>query len=307
MLPNLKLPSPIYRLPIPLFENKGLQLWVKREDLIHPEVSGNKWRKLKYNLLEARKAQKPYLLTFGGAYSNHVYATAAAGKLMGFKTIGLIRGEKTEPLNPTLAFARSQGMELIYLSRSAYRDKSKALEDLDLDPTAYYLLPEGGTNSLALPGCAEIGTEILAQMEVPPDYVALCCGTGGTMAGLIEGMQGKAQVLGFPVLKGAFFEPLLRSLLPATFTSDHWSLFSDYHFGGYARFNTSLIDFINHYQQNHQLPLDPIYTGKLFYGLEDLARQNYFPTGSIILAIHTGGLQGIAGFNQRFGPKLTTA
>lgn len=306
MSSDLTVPSPIHRLPVPLFEKRGLELWVKREDLIHPEVSGNKWRKLKYNLLEAQKLGYRRLLTFGGAFSNHIYATAAAGKLLGFSTLGLIRGEKTEPLNPTLEFALACGMELIYLSRTAYRNKPQALEALDLDAADYYLLPEGGTNRLALPGCTETGTEILAQFAEPPDYVCLCCGTGGTMAGLLVGLEGKSKVLGFPVLKGDFFEKLIQDLLPPSkqIKAEHWSLISDYHFGGYARFTPPLIDLINHYQQEYQLPLDPIYTGKLFYGLEDLARKDFFPPGSKILAIHTGGLQGIAGFNQRFGPLI---
>ncbi len=304
----LKLPSPIQVFDIPVFKERGIELLVKREDQIHPSISGNKWRKLKYNLKKARALGKSTLVTFGGAYSNHLYATAAAGQFFGFHTIGLVRGEANEILNPTLDFATSCGMEIRYLSRSVYRAKEKALVQESLNGPEYYHLPEGGTNALALPGCAEVATEIKTQLKHLPDYICLCCGTGGTMAGLIAGLGGASQVLGFSVLKGDFHQPLIQDLL-AQYQKENigfsipqnWSIECNHHLGGYARFNQELIEFINRYQIEYQLPLDPVYTAKMFLGLEKMAQENYFKSGSTILAIHTGGLQGVAGFNQRFG------
>ncbi len=311
---HLKLPSPIQAFDIPVFSKRGIQLLVKREDLIHPSISGNKWRKLKYNLKKAKDLGKKTLVTFGGAYSNHLYASAAAGQAFGFHTIGLVRGEASELLNPTLAFATSCGMEIRYLSRSAYREKEKALIEQSLNGPEYYLLPEGGTNALALPGCAEMATEIKSQLERLPDYICLCCGTGGTMAGLIAGLDGQSQVLGFSVLKGDFHRPLIQDLLEeyqkenTDFSiPNNWTIDGNHHVGGYARFNSELIEFINRYQSQFQLPLDPVYTAKMFLGLEKMVEENYFQAGSTILAIHTGGLQGVAGFNQRFGDLILEA
>jgi len=307
---HLQLPSPIQAFDIPIYRERGIQLLVKREDLIHPHIAGNKWRKLKFNLKKAKDLGKNTLVTFGGAYSNHIYATAAAGQYFGFQTIALVRGEAHETLNPTLDFATSAGMEIRYLSRTAYRDKEKALAQESLDGPEYYVLPEGGTNALALPGCAEIATEITSQLTSLPDYIGLCCGTGGTMAGLLAGLNGQSQVLGFSVLKGDFHRPLIEDLLAqhqkekgsTNFSiPQNWSIEKEHHLGGYARFNPELIDFINRYRRAFQLPLDPIYTAKMFFGLEKMVRENYLKVGSTILAIHTGGLQGVAGFNQRFG------
>lgn len=310
MISSLIIPSPIQHLPIPIYSDYGVDLWVKREDLIHDSISGNKWRKLKYNLLQARQEGKRRLVTFGGAFSNHIYAVAAAGHALGWDTLGFIRGEQTDPLNPTLAFARSMGMELRFLSRSEYRDHKRVIAESGIDMEQYYVLPEGGTNELALPGCAEIGLEIKEQFEKVPDYIAVCCGTGGTIAGLIEGMEDESQIMGFSVLKGNFHQPIIQDLLRASAIKkkrkesaswNRWSINTDYHFGGYARHKQELIDFINKYKAQFQLPLDPIYTAKLFWGLEDLVKKQYFKPETTILAIHTGGLQGIQGFNQRFG------
>ena len=285
-------------------KNAGVGLLVKREDLIHPEISGNKWRKLKYNLIEAKKQKLSTLLTFGGAYSNHIHATAAAGIFFGFKTIGIIRGEQPKELNSTLLKAKENGMQLFFVSRTAYRDKKELLAQLSLDFESIYILPEGGTNSLALKGCSEIVKEYSEKPKI--DYWCTSCGTGGTLAGMITALSAQQKAIGFSALKGDFLQNEVEQLLSSY--DDHkyqnWSINTDYHFGGYAKFDDSLIQFINEFKHKNQIQLDPIYTGKMFYGIYDLIKKGYFPKGSSIMAIHTGGQQGIQGFNQRFGNLL---
>jgi len=275
-------------------------IYIKREDKFHPAISGNKWRKLKYNLIEAKKQNKDTLLTFGGAYSNHVYATASAGKLFGFKTIGLIRGEEHLPLNPTLAFAVKNRMQLHYVNRTEYRRRydSVFIEDVYKKFGDVYLIPEGGTNLLALKGAAEI----IEDIDIDYDYICSACGTGGTLAGIIAGLNGNKKALGFPVLKGAsFLNGNIKSLLEAYNgkSFDNWQLFLDYHFGGYAKINREIIDFIYEFEKLNGIKLDPVYTGKMMYGVYDLISKNYFKSGSTIIAIHTGGLQGIAGMKPK--------
>ncbi len=316
LIATLQLPSPIQRLEHPLCRSGGLELWVKREDLIHPQLGGNKWRKLRYNLFTAQRAGKRHLLTFGGAYSNHLYASAAAAHRLGWSSIGIVRGEAPPLLNPTLRFARARGMNLRFVSRSAYRRGLDLLDDLDWDADATLVLPEGGTNLLALRGNADLAEEIHEQLGGWPDCIALACGTGGTAAGLIAGLEDRSTVLGFSVLKGNFHRTAISNWLAkyrAAFTPDlphtipeNWSINLDYHFGGYARFRPELVDWINQFTHNYQIPLDPIYTGKLFYGLLDLIERGYFAPGSRILVLHSGGLQGIAGFNERHGHLIKT-
>ncbi len=293
--------TPVEELITDWTEAAGVRLLIQREDQLDSEISGNKWRKLKYNLLAAREAGKKHLLTFGGAYSNHLAATAAAGRRFGFQTLGVVRGEATEPLNPTLAQAVRDGMALRFISRSLFRDPEARLAHLSLDLADYYLLPEGGTNALALHGTREIITD--SDWKEPVDYWCVCCGTGGTLAGMITGLRTGEQALGFAALKGNFLDQEVAQLLPDGASSD-WSIQHDFHFGGYARFNEELIQFINAFKQAHGIPLDPIYTGKMMYGIFTLIQQGYFARGTTIMAVHTGGLQGIAGFNQRFGPLL---
>lgn len=279
-----------------------MRLFVKREDLTDPVISGNKYRKLKYNLILARERGYQTLLTFGGAYSNHIHALASAGSRFGFKTIGVIRGERPVKLNPTLKDAETNGMELYFIPRTVYRKKNDRdlKEGLRSKFGNFYLVPEGGSNALAVKGC----TEIVDDFEDAYDYVALACGTGGTIAGIIAGLNGKSRVLGFPVLKGGSFLYEDISRLIEKYNSKHydnWSLFTQYHFGGYAKFDWKLLRFINHMHDKHKLQLDPIYTGKMLYGLCDLVHHGFFKRNSKILAIHTGGIQGIRGFNERFG------
>ncbi len=298
------IPTPIQTIQHSLFPQKGIQLFLKREDLNHPLIMGNKWRKLKYNLQQAKTEGYQQLLTFGGAFSNHIYATAAAGKEFGFQTIGIIRGERIEPLNTTLQFAEAQGMQLHFISRTAYRNKNHSdfLAALQKQFGRSYILPEGGSNTLAVKGCAEIVTEI------DMDYTHLCvpCGTGSTMAGIIVGNNDKGKVIGFPAMKGGgFLKQDIQTLLGTTHQDlNNWSLELNYHFGGFAKFKPPLIEFINAFKEAHHIPLEPLYTGKMLYGIFEKIKQNGFPKGSVIIAIHTGGLQGIEGFNQRFGNLL---
>ena len=276
-----------------------ISLYLKREDRLHPEVAGNKFRKLKYNLLEAQKQAKNRLLTFGGAYSNHIAATAAAGKLAGFKTIGVIRGEelgndleKTLQQNPSLKFANSCGMQLHFVSREEYREKNSEefLEKLKSKFGDVYLLPEGGTNALAVKGCEEI----LSPVDNDFEFIACAVGTGGTIGGIINASAENQICLGFSALKGDFLSAEIEKFS----NKKNWKLITDYHFGGYAKVNEELIAFINEFRENFKIQLDPIYTGKLVFGIFDLIKKDYFPPGSKILAIHTGGLQGISGMNS---------
>ena len=270
--------------------------------MLHSEISGNKIRKLKYNLLQAKNEGHHTLLTFGGAYSNHIYAVAAAGKIYGFKTIGVIRGESYPNLNPTLTFARSKGMHLHYISRADYINKYsvESLKGLKDKFGEFYMIPEGGTNPLALKGCAEIIDEI----DIPFDFITSCCGTGGTLSGIISGLNGNNHAIGFPVLKGGSFlkkeiQDHIKKYNDKIYLN--WHLMLEYHFGGYAKYSSELIDFINEFKKKHDISLDPVYTGKMMYGLFNMIDNGAFKKGTRIIAIHTGGLQGINGFNERFG------
>ena len=278
----------------------NVSLSIKREDLIHPLVSGNKFRKLKYNLLEATAQNQKQLLTFGGAFSNHIAAVAAIGQLHQIKTIGVIRGDElinSIEENPTLRFAKFCGMQLDFISRTAYRNKTEAsfLEQLEQKWSSFYLIPEGGTNAFAIKGCEEILT------EADEDFDFICCavGTGGTISGIINSAKAHQKVLGFPALKGDF----LKEEICRFATNQHWELILDYHFGGYGKVTPELIDFINQFILKTGIPLDPIYTGKMVFGVIDLIQKEYFPKGSKILMIHTGGLQGIEGMNIKLKNK----
>ena len=278
----------------------GISLVMKREDLIHPFVSGNKFRKLKYNLLQAKTENQSTLLTFGGAYSNHIAAVAYAGKEKGFQTIGIIRGdelgEKIES-NPTLKFAQECGMQFEFVSREDYRLKTDSafFEQLENKFGSFYFIPEGGTNAFAIKGCEEI----LTQEDGIFDYVACAIGTGGTISGIINSAFRYQKILGFPALKGDFLQDEIRNFVQ----NENWELITEYHFGGYAKVNDELIAFINWFFEQTQIPLDPVYTGKMVFGVFDLINKNYFPENSKILLIHTGGLQGIHGMNLKLKQK----
>ncbi|WP_303312434.1 1-aminocyclopropane-1-carboxylate deaminase/D-cysteine desulfhydrase [Hymenobacter sp. BT730] len=295
----------------PMAQERGVRLLLLRDDLTHPILPGNKWRKLKYNLLEARRLGHHTLLTFGGAYSNHLAAVAAAGKLTGLHTIGVVRGEElgngpANALNPTLDQAVADGMQLLYLDRATYRRKQEpaVLANLLQQTGPAYIIPEGGSNALALPGCAELVTELRSQTAF--DYLCVACGTGGTLAGLLTGLHGTEEAVGVAALKGGEF---LRAEIDALTQATTGQIFANYdlqtayHAGGYARFSPELLAFIQGFQERHGVLLDPLYTGKLLWGVLDLLTKGYFAPGSTVVAIHTGGLQGWAGFRQRFGNR----
>lgn len=272
---------------------------IKREDLADPYFGGNKWRKLKYNLIQAKAQHNNTLLTFGGAWSNHIYATAAAGKYFGFKTIGIIRGEAHDRLNPTLQFARDCGMQLEYVNRQTYRTKNSKefTNELHQRYGDFYLLPEGGSNLLALKGCAEIVDDI----NIPFDIITTACGTGATLAGIITALSPNQQAIGFAVLKGADFldKEVSRMLINSGYRSAHnWHIEKNYHFGGYARSKAELLTFIRQFKSDFDIELDAVYTGKMLYGLFDLISNNTFARGTRIIAVHTGGLQGNAGYPE---------
>ena len=292
--------TPLEEVKDPLLKEMKISLFIKREDLNHPDLSGNKWHKLKYNLLEARKQGKKTLLTFGGAYSNHIYATAAAGKIFNLNTIGIIRGEDHLPLNPTLSFAKDNGMKLYYLDRTSYRQKNspEIINHLQEKFGDFYLLPEGGTNEFAVKGCSEI----IGKVNIDFNYVCCPCGTGGTLAGLISGLNGRNFALGFAVLKGAsFLKENVNSLLKncGSNSFQRWDINLGYHFGGYARMDSVLLDFVKRFTSLTKIPIEPIYTGKMLFGIYDLASKGYFKEGNVIIAIHTGGMQGLKGLSSR--------
>lgn len=295
---NLPVNIPIQEIEDPLLEEKSIRVFLKREDLIHEKISGNKWRKLYYNLKFAQSENRSTLVTFGGAYSNHIAATAAAGKMFGFTTIGVIRGEAYPTLNPTLRYASQCGMELRYVSRATYQERttSEFIENHLFDLSNYYLIPEGGTNLLAVKGCEEI----LADIDFDFDVVCCSCGTGGTLSGIINTLKPHQSAIGFSSLKGGDF---LKDEISKYVINSQWSLNLDYHFGGYAKVDEGLVEFINQFHHKHGIPLDPVYTGKMIYGLWDLIEKDYFRSGSSIVAIHTGGLQGIEGMNERLKVK----
>jgi 1-aminocyclopropane-1-carboxylate deaminase len=287
---------------IGVFKNE-ISLYIKREDLLHPYISGNKFRKLKYNLAEAKNLKKDTLLTFGGAFSNHILAVAAAGNEYGFKTIGVIRGEELREQisdNPTLAKAQEFGMVFDFVSRENYRNKTNSNFILNLKQKFgdFYLIPEGGTNEFAVKGCEEI----LVKTDVEFDFICCAVGTGGTISGLINSSKDCQKVLGFPALKGDFLQEDIRKFAQ----KDNWELITDYHFGGYAKTDDKLIHFINDFYQKYKIPLDPVYTSKMTFGVMDLIEKDYFLPKSKILLIHTGGLQGVSGMNAVLKRKNIT-
>ncbi len=282
------------------FLSGDVVLDLKREDLLHPIISGNKFRKLKYTLAEVVGRSQKCMLTFGGAFSNHIAAVAAAGKLHKIHTIGIIRGEELTHVyknNPTLRYAGEQGMELVFVSREQYalKDTPAFLTWLDDTYGDFYAIPEGGTNDLAIKGC----TEILTPEDAQYDYICVCTGTGGTLAGIVCSLKEHQHAIGFSALKGTFQDEVVSKYTPKT----NYTITDDYCFGGYAKVNTELIHFINTFKKEHGVGLDPVYTGKLLYGVFDLIKKDYFKKNSRILAVHTGGMQGVAGMNLSLKKK----
>jgi 1-aminocyclopropane-1-carboxylate deaminase len=287
--------TPVQELHDPLIDRAGIRLLIKREDLNHPHISGNKWWKLKYNLNQAKSEGKKKILTFGGAYSNHIYAAAAAANDLGLESIGIIRGEEAFPLNNTLSFAKSQGMEIVYVTREDYKKKHekefvKGLRERFGD---FYLIPEGGTNLLAVKGCGEFAAEKLSKIGF--EHLFLAVGTGGTMAGIVSSFAGRREITGIPVLKsGEFLREEISNMI-FDFTGQvygNWRLLTSYHHGGYAKVTTELLDFVSAMKKKHSLPLDHVYTGKLMWAVMKEIEAGNFRRGSTILVLHSGGLQG---------------
>jgi 1-aminocyclopropane-1-carboxylate deaminase len=266
----------------------GIKLLLWREDQNHPKVSGNKWWKLKYNVQEAVRQKRGTILTFGGAYSNHIYATAAACHELGLKSIGIIRGEEVLPLNETLTFAREHGMQLNFVSRESYRKKNdpefvKALENKF---GRCFIIPEGGTNDLAVRGTEELGKNLL---ETEFDYLCLPVGTGGTMVGIVNAFEGQRKIVGVPVLKdGEFLNDEIKKFVKAEYAN--WQLRTEYHFGGYAKRSPELMQFISNMREQG-IPLEFVYSGKLVWAVVDLAKKGFFEKGSTVMMLHTGGLR----------------
>ena len=285
--------TPLQVLHDDVLAHADVTVMVKRIDLVHPIISGNKWYKLKYNLENAQQQGCRQILSFGGAYSNHIHALAGACKAIGLDSIGVIRGERSSLLNDTLKFAEGCGMRLHYLNRADYRlkDSPKVIHQLQQRFGDFYLLPEGGSNALALKGVAELVDEL------GDDFDLLCCacGSGGTLAGLIAGLAGRKSLEGYSALKGAdFLYGDIRRLLAAGGyqDTDNWGLNLDYHFGGFAKTTPELLNFIHSFTERHDIPLEPLYTGKLFYGLYERIAQGVYPRGIRIIALHSGGMQG---------------
>jgi len=314
------LPPPVQQINSAIALQADVEIYVLRLDLIHPWINGNKWFKLKYNILTAKEQKFTSLLTFGGAYSNHIYATAAAGNLFGLETIGVIRGEERLPLNPTLDFAVSQGMQLVYLDRQTYRQREtvELHQQLKQQFGEVFIIPEGGCNLDGVKGCTEIITEVSGMKDF--HTICVACGTASTLVGMALSLHQQQKnkknkkIIGFPVLKGGEFlagqvKSLSEKYLVANIDTSvnflaPWELVCDYHFGGYGKIKAELSQFCQKFADQHGVPLDYIYTGKMFYGVMDLLQKGFFPPGDRLLLVHTGGLQG--NFNHKLSSLTNT-
>jgi 1-aminocyclopropane-1-carboxylate deaminase len=292
---NLEFHSPVHQIKNSLFEEQGLSVFIKRDDLIHPLISGNKWRKLKYILKKTNAANKSHLVTFGGAFSNHLLATAAAGALFGFKTTGIVRGEPVA--NDTLFLCRLHGMELIFTNRESYRDKPSLFNKYFSDNTNAIFIDEGGASAEGAQGCSELINELTETY----DHIFCACGTGTTAAGIINGIYQNHLNTKFhavSVLKnGGFIKDDIDQFL---ITPANYEMHTDYHFGGYGKTQPELIEFIKQFVSGTGILIEPVYTGKMLFALYDLAAKNHFKNGSKILAIHSGGIWGLLGMKDRF-------
>lgn len=279
--------------PLSLFSFADVKVDMLRLDLLHEEISGNKWFKLKYNLEQARREKKGTILTFGGAWSNHIAATAAACDALGWKSIGIIRGDELRSDSSfTLLQAQRHGMQLHFISRQQYRDKeNKEFTDfLNKKFGDPYIIPEGGSNDLGIKGCREI----LSFCE-PEKYTHICCavGTGATLAGIIESSSPLQQILGFAALKNAdYLRDKIENQLTEKAKNNSWKLMTEYHLGGFAQKTEQLMRFMKDFYDTDKIQLDFVYNAKMMFGINDLVIMKYFPPGSRILSIHTGGLQG---------------
>ena len=277
---------PLSEVQHPLLKQQDVRLFVKRDDLIHLFISGNKWRKLKYNIAEMKRLQKAGMLTFGGAYSNHLLAVAAAGNTLGFSTVGIIRGEESLRKNPVLKKMEALGMQLQFISRKEYQQKTakEFLTGLQKNFPDFYIVPEGGANKLGVQGCKEIVSEITIDYT----HVCCCCGTGTTLAGISISLSPEKKAIGFCVHKGG--ETLEQNILKWTLGATNFSMINDYHFGGFAKNTEELILFAQDFSVATKIPVEPVYTAKMFYGIFDLVKKGFFKPGSVLVAIHTGGI-----------------
>ena len=302
LIQQLKLPSPITQVHSPLIEQQQVELFIKRDELIHPDIQGNKWRKLKYNLIQAIEEKHHTILSFGGAYSNHLHALAAAGSLCNLKTIGIIRGEAPSPLNPCLQDMQNSGMQLDFITRRQYREKTGAdfLTSLRQQFGNFYLIPEGGNNAAGKQGCAEI----LDELNAPYDVICCEIGSGTMFSALIENNPfPNTEFIGFSVMKNPQLQADITAQLgEKIFDNTQWHINHDYHFGGFAKSSPELFQFIKQFKAQHHIQLEPVYSGKMLYGIMQMIAQGNFVKGSRICAIHGGGLQGIRGF-----PELLSA
>lgn len=290
---NLLLPSPLEKFDV--ISKNNISLYIKRDDLIHKFISGNKWRKLKYNISELLQQNKHTLLTVGGAFSNHIMATAAAAKLHSINSIGIIRGEELDKnSNDNLVFASSQDMQLYFVDREIYSKRydnnfvALICEKFNLDINDIYFVPEGGANELAKIGCKEIIDEI----DIDFDYIICACGTGTTLAGLAQNLLPHQKAIGVDVLKNN------HELDKMFADNSNIEIIHDYHFGGYAKKNDILLEFIHNFYAQYHIKLDYVYTAKMMYALYDLIQNNYFKPNSTIVALHTGGILNASIFNE---------
>ncbi|MEO1253567.1 MAG: pyridoxal-phosphate dependent enzyme [Bacteroidota bacterium] len=293
----VSLPTPIQKITHPLLKEKNIHVWVKRDDLIHEEIMGNKWRKLKYNLNQMRVNGQDKLVTMGGAFSNHIAATAAASKEFKFEAVGLIRGEElNENSNPTLKKATQSGMSFQFLDRVTFKNLRENPEKVKEQFPNHYFLPEGGTNKLAIKGCEEV----LSEIDFDFDLLVTPIGTGGTFCGLLSGLEASKHLIGVSTLKGSFIYNEMEEMLKTyKISKKNYSILEHYHFGGYGKFTSKLIDFINWFKENFEIQLEPIYTGKSFFAVWDMIKNNKFEKNIKIVLLHTGGIQGISGFNRK--------
>ncbi len=304
--------TPLQELPWRYAKERGVNVWIKREDLIHPACPGNKWYKLIYNLVE-RDQTPDYLISFGGPYSNHIHALAQVGKLLGITTVGIIRGFYANNLTPTLIDCRNLGMELIFVSKSTWRQKDSALYQLKLKDSYSnaYVIPEGGANSAGVKGCFLIGQSIRRQWSSlvqtnerqnhSPVQVYLACGTGTTMAGVICGLDSTFEVHGISALKGENTLTEAISAFVAEVKPDskiQWQVHHDYHLGGYAKITDELVEFIKCFESEHQILLDPVYTAKVLFAIKARIDRGIIREGERVIIIHTGGVQGRRGYGQ---------
>ncbi|MEO3404575.1 pyridoxal-phosphate dependent enzyme [Mucilaginibacter sp. CAU 1740] len=292
---DLEIFSPIQPINNQLFDAKGVKVFIKRDDLIHPMISGNKWRKLKYVLKKAQDQGKTHLVTFGGAYSNHLLATAAAAAKFGFKSTGIVRGEQVD--NDTLFLCRLHGMQLQFTDRDSYRDKSALFNQFFGHDEQAFFIDEGGASAEGASGCSELVDELTETY----DHIFCACGTGTTAAGIINGLsshQLKTKFNAVPVFKnGGFIRDEINRFLTAP---ADYNVLTDYHFGGYGKANDELINFIKKFVAETGILIEPVYTGKMLYALYDQIEKGAFDPGSKILAIHSGGIWGLLGMKEKF-------